>query len=109
MNYLIYSSSSIAYPHFGVQLDEIQNNFNVKDNVYFAYCDGVIDSCFKNLNANPAICKLCKLQYSESLKKTNFKIHLIPLKKNENFVNRNFSFKNIEELKNIEYKGQAIK
>lgn len=108
MNYLIYNSSSIAYPHFGVQLDELGNSFNDNDNVYFAYCDGVVDSCFKNLNANPAICKLCKLHYCESLKEINLKVQLIPLKSDKNFKDQVFSFKNIAELKNVEYKGVNI-
>ena len=52
MKYLIYSSSSIAYPHFGVQLEECEKLNAQGHSVTFAYCDGVNNTCFKNINSN---------------------------------------------------------
>jgi len=108
MKYLIYSSSSIAYPHFGVQLEECEKLNAQGHSVTFAYCDGVNNTCFKNINSNPAICKACQLGYKFSLTKLSPEIDCFPLKLVKNNLVHKYIYNNIEEFKKIKYKGVFV-
>ncbi|NQV78498.1 MAG: hypothetical protein HQ490_09115 [Lutibacter sp.] len=108
MNYLLYSSSSIAYPHFGVQLEEVENLIREGHRVTFAYCDGINNTCFKNMDSNMALCKACKLGYKYSLNKLPKEVELLPLKSNHNIKKHNFNYNNIEEIKKLSYREVSI-
>jgi hypothetical protein len=108
MKYLIYSSSSLAYPHFGVQLEECEKLNAQGHSVTFAYCDGINNTCFKNINSNPAICKACKLGYRFSINKLSKNIEIIPLNFTEDNLKHNFIFNSINDIKEIKYKKVSI-
>lgn len=108
MKYLIYSSSSLAYPHFGVQLEECEKLNSEGHNVTFAYCSGINNTCFKNISSNSAICKACKLGYRLSINKLSKNIEIIPLKFKEDNLKHEFIFNNINDIKEIRYKKVNI-
>jgi hypothetical protein len=103
MKYLIYSSSSLAFPHFGVQLEECEKLNAQGHIVTFAYCDGINNTCFKNINSNPAICKACKLGYRFSINKLSKNIEIIPLNFTEDNLKHKFIFNSINDIKEIQY------
>ena len=108
MKFLVYSSSSLAYPHFGVQLEECEKLNKEGHSVTFAYCEGVNNTCFKNINSNPAICKACQLGYKFSLNKLSQDIDCVPLKLVKNNLIHKYNYNNIEEFKKIKYRGVFV-
>lgn len=108
MKYLVYSSCSNAYPHFGVQLDEAEKLFKEGYEVTFAYCEGVIDTCFKNMSANPVLCQLCQLGYKQTLSKLSNGIEIIPIKNKNIGKTPVFNYSNVEEIKKLMYKEVFI-
>lgn len=108
MTYLFYSSSSLAYPHFGVQLHQALKMREEGHRVVFAYCDGVIDICFKNIHASPFICQACKFGYNSTLNIYKDKFEIVKLKKFRKSINHSFSFSGIEDIKNIKYRGVEV-
>jgi hypothetical protein len=108
MKYLVYSSCSNAYPHFGVQIDEAEKLFREGHDVTFAYCEGVVDTCFKNMNANPALCQLCQFGYSQTLKKLSKGIEIIPMKNRDIEKGPAFNYSTVEDIKKLIYKEVYI-
>lgn len=108
MKYLVYSSCSNAYPHFGVQMDEAEKLFREGHEVSFAYCEGVIDTCFKNMNANPALCELCQFGYRQTLNKLSKGIEIIPMKKRDLEKVPAFNYSTVEDIKKLMYKEVYI-
>jgi hypothetical protein len=108
MKYLVYSSCSNAYPHFGVQLDEAEVLFKEGHEVAFAYCEGVIDTCFKNMNANPALCQLCQFGYRQTLNKLSQGIEIIPMKKRGFEQIPIFDYATVADIKKLMYKEVYI-
>ena len=107
MKYLVYNSCSLAHPHYGVQIDEVIKLNKEGHEVVFAYCDGVLDTCFMNPLGNKAICKLCNMYYHNSLNVIKDKNHILPLTK-QNSSDYEFIYNSIEEFKKIEYKGVRV-
>lgn len=108
MTYLFYSSSSISYPHFGVQLNQALQKYDDGHKVVFAYCDGVMDTCFKNVNSSPLICQACKLGYRTALNKYKDKFEIIKLNRRKNRVSQSFTYSSIEDIKSIKYHSVEV-
>lgn len=108
MKYLVYSSTSSLSPHFGVLLDEAEKLFNEGHDVSFAYCDGIIDTCFVNMEANPAICKVCKFQYKHTLNSLARGINIIPMKNRVSEGEFDFEYFSIKDIKKLKYKDVYI-
>ena len=109
MKKLYYHSCSYATPHMGVLINSIKNSLHRGDDVVFAYCDGIMTSCFKNPSANPACCQLCKFAYKNVIRKQLSGVALYPIrsvKGNNTLVD--FEYKSISELKQITYRGVNI-
>ncbi len=109
MKKLYYSTCSYATPHIGVVMNAIQNDLKEGHEVYFAYCDGICTSCFKNMDANAAKCKLCRITYHKCIfDKINGVKEFLPIKKSANSEKSVPVYSSLQELKNIEYKGVHV-
>ena len=107
MKTLVYNSSSLAYPHFGVQIEECERLLSKGDDVIFAYCSGVNNTCFKNSKGNSAICTACSKGYNMQLSNISG-LRSIGLELDVGYVNKVFQLADIKELKAMEYKGVNI-
>ena len=108
MKYLVYSSCSNAYPHFGVQMDEAEKLFREGHEVSFTYCEGVVDTCFKNMHANAALCQLCQFGYRQTLNKLSKGIEIIPMKNRDLENVPVFNYSTVEDIKKLMYKEVYI-
>lgn len=108
MKYIVFNSSSFAHPHYGIQLDDAERLYREGHEVTFTYCDGILDSCFMNPEANSAICRLCKFGYQHSLSKLSKGIKVIPLKKSKIQDKYVFDYNSIDEIKNIIYRDVSV-
>jgi hypothetical protein len=110
MRVLIYSSCSLLNPHFGTQLNEAIKCYKSGHEVLFAYCNGVMCSCFVNAESNPVICYWCKKKGKKGLENLPEGVKIIPLNKNmqECYNNIELNFSSVHNLKNICYKNINI-
>ncbi len=109
MKKLYYQSCSYATPHIGVLINSIKNSLKNGDNVVFAYCDGIMTSCFKNISANSANCKLCNFTYQNVIKLQLPKVRFYPIKKVQNYkFPITFNYQTIDDIKQIQYRGVYI-
>jgi hypothetical protein len=109
MNVFIYSSSSLAHPHFGVILNSAKEYSDSENDVTLLYCNGILKTCFKNPDGNEAICKVCSLGYNILTESIFDSINVVPLKAND-LENSNvyFEYQNLNELKKIVFKDVQI-
>lgn len=74
-----YSSCSIAAPHVGVVLDDVIASKGQGHTVYWAYCRGVLPSCFMNLSGHRSMCWLCHRMYDEYAKVYAMEVRMVPV------------------------------
>lgn len=106
---LYYSSCSIAAPHIGVIIDDILSNDNADNEIFWAYCDCALSSCFKNLDGHKSICNFCHLMYKTFFRKYCNNVCLLPIS-NSCFVHKNHSWKydSVKQIKSIVYRNVYI-
>ena len=109
MKVLFYHSSVFLDHHMGVLLDEAINMCNQGKDVYFAYCNGTLNTCFSNPKGEKKICMSCKSCTKHALKILPSKCHIINLNqyKTANLV-KPFQYKSIKDIKSIQYKNVHI-
>lgn len=106
---LYYSSCAIAAPHIGVVIDDILSAKQEGHEVYWAYCQCALSTCFMNLNGYNSICHLCHCMYHQYKKTYGQGIHLLPI--NRSMVDNNhqlYDFQSIEELKHFTYRDVEV-
>ena len=107
MRKLYFTSCSYNTPHIGVLLDSMLDDKNQGNDVYWAYCQGVLKSCSVNPQGNALFCKLCRYEYKELTKAYGVGIHVCPINKSLNNV-FHFHYTSAEEVKQIVYKDVRV-
>ena len=106
---LYYSSCSLAAPHIGVVIDDILASKEEGDEIFWAYCNCALSSCFMNLDGHKSICQLCHHMYKEYQQIYGAGVHIMPIKReNINKQERSFDFKDAEELKAFTYRQVEV-
>lgn len=97
----------------GIMIDEIDILITKGYTVDFLICDGFLKNCFANRLSNRSLCNECK-RNSEIVMK-DIEVNLIYLndyfsksKQNEALISLKFEYKNINEIKEINYKECKI-
>lgn len=108
MKYLVFNCSSLANPHFGIQMNEAIKLHNENHEVVFSYCSGCMCSCNDNIEANGIICSWCvesRRAGTAILPKAIKKVPLKTIKRKRNIC---FDYNTVKELKCLEYKNVSI-
>ena len=110
MKVLVFTSSSLCDPHFGMQLEEAESLFREGNEVSFVYCDGFLSYCCDNLGGDSLYCKYCRF-YTKTLLKKNLSpgINIIPLKRKGDFPALKWEYTTVKDIKNIVYKNVGYK
>lgn len=115
MRYYIHSSLSLTTSARGILLDESQRLLDEGHEVYFSYCNGLMDLCFLNPEGDTAKCNICKRNYKNESKLVDNKITFIPLNKVLKITNdelliiqKNFKYESIEDIKSLKYENINI-
>ena len=104
MKVLVYTTSSMCNPQFGVQMEHAINYFKDGNDVVFCYCGGVMSACSANPFMNAALCSACKIGFKAGLKKLPGGIKKIKLNSNiKKSYNWQF-FKSVSDIKSYKYK-----
>lgn len=100
-----------VYPHQGAMLDKLVEEQKNGHEVFWAYCQGALSSCFPNVNGNKATCEFCNLMNREFSKLyTDKKVHIIPIDRRffKNNEKQNFNYSTIEDIKKIKYRDVEV-
>ena len=90
------------------KLGKVLNNKKIK-NVYFVSCDGSLKPCHTNREGAQSICEQCKFTRDTGLDNFNSKkLKKIQLPKNKEIGLSNYTYRNIQDIKQIEYRGVKI-
>lgn len=108
MKTLYYSTCSFATPQMGVLINAVKNEIQSGNEVFFSYCSQAQHSCFRNENANGAICKLCSFTYNNIILKQLSGATIIPVHGKSNSKPKTLEYSSIDELKLLSYKDIKI-
>lgn len=110
MRHLIHSSMAMTSAR-AILYDEAEKLVSQGHEVYFAYCDKLIDMCYINPKGSKAICIGCKRNYQNEHKLLSKNVNFISLNKEIKKFNVNRShnsiqyvYNSIEDIKKIKYK-----
>lgn len=109
MRYLFYTSCAFFKQGVAVLSDEAERIYQEGNEVYFLFCDRIINVCSGNICSNEGLCKTCKLWTKLNLSKLSKGINLVSLNsyysKSET---KEWNYSNVEELKSVIYKKTNI-
>lgn len=109
MKILYYHSSVFLDHHMGVLLDEAICMLNQGHDIYFAYCNNTINTCFSNPKGEKKICISCQSCTKHALKILSNQCHVIGLEKFKILHQPiKFQYKSIKDIKKITYKGVNV-
>lgn len=110
MKKLYYSSCSTATPHMDVLINSIYNDIEAGHEIYFSYCDRAMSSCFKNMNSNEGLCKLCKFSYNHVVLKKLQGLSIIPVRSDIDYTRYEslLQYTSIQDLKELKYKDVFV-
>lgn len=109
MKRFFYSACGYSAPHIGVIIDEVVTSINKGDEVYWAYCQGALSSCWTNRSGKKSACKLCHRMYKEYASNYAKNVHMIPVNPSSmNHKERSFSFNNPKEIRSFEYRNVKV-
>jgi hypothetical protein len=112
--YLFHSSFFLSNPATGIQYDEALRLSKVGHTIYFIYCNGMMSQCFNNIRGESALCYICKSKYKKEKKRFSEFINFVEIPEllNEsnihNIKSYNLDYKNIEDIKKLEYRNINI-
>lgn len=109
MRYLIHSSLAIPSAR-AILYDEAEKFVLQGHEVYFAYCDNLIDMCFINPQGSNADCEICKRNYQYEQKLLSKNVNFISLHKEMKRLSANrahnsikYVYNSIEDIKKIRH------
>lgn len=109
MKKLYYSSCSFSAPHIGVVIDDIISTKNSKDEIFWAYCNCALSSCFMNLSSCKNMCDFCHVMYRSYSKKYGKDVHLLPINKQDfSHKSHSWNFDNVQGIKSIVYRDVYV-
>lgn len=110
MKKLYYSVCSLATPHMDVLLNAIGNDIESGHEVVFAYCDEAMHSCFKNMEENAGLCKLCRFTYNHCIipKLNGVKLLPVRVEQHNSQYDNLLNYHSSKELKELRYKGVCV-
>lgn len=105
---LIYFTWQLRPVHHSIVIQELDKILEREDvgKIYFITCGGSLKPCYTNREGNSSICKLCKFHKNIALEKYKNLIEHIELKdKDLNLQNytEEYSYTNINEIKELKY------
>ncbi len=108
MKYLFYFYSNFNPMFMGMLLDEaIELSKDKNNDVLFVYCGGLCDMCLFNRKGSKRLCKFCSKTTKKILDFYHIKnASLLDYYKDD--VKLNFSYKDSQELRSIQYKNAQI-
>lgn len=112
--YLFHSSFYLSNSATGIQYDEAIRLSKEGHTIYFIYCNGMMSQCFNNIRGESALCYICKSKYKKEKKRFNEFINFVEIPEllNEsnirNIKSYNLDYKNIEDIKRLEYRDINI-
>lgn len=109
MKVLFYHSSVFLDHHMGVLLDEAISLHNQGHEIYFAYCNNLLNTCFSNPKGEKKVCISCKSCTKHALKRLPSQCHIINLKRYKTaYTTQSFQYTSIRDIKLLQYKNVNI-
>lgn len=108
MKVLVYSSSSLYNPQFGIEMDEAIKFYKQGCDVFFCFCDNCLSICSSNVYGNKAMCSLCQKTYANSLSQLPSEISIYPLSALNKTYADSYLVRSIDDIKKYTYKGVEI-
>ena len=112
---VLFFSSYMATPHFETELELMEEHLKKGDEIIQIVCNGILKSCYANIDKNEELCKLCISKRKLGVELLSKPVQVIDIVK---YIDKNLEiklpfFRNLEELTQINHSnfdiGYAVK